>query len=398
MQVSEFQTREEQALMPTYARFPVALVRGNGATAVDSEGKSYVDFTSGIGVNALGFCDAQWAKAVAEQAATLAHTSNLYYTEPQLRLAELLCEKTGLSKVFFCNSGAEANECAIKLARKYSADKYGAQRSKIVTLVNSFHGRTITTLAATGQDSFHAHFQPLTEGFAYAKANDMDSVCACVDDTVCAVFLELIQGEGGVCPLEQEFVQELETFCRERDILLMLDEVQTGIARTGTLFCYEQFGISPDVVTSAKGLGGGLPIGACLCAQALGAVLGNGMHGSTFGGNPVACAGAVSVLERVAEPAFLQQVQEKGHYLREKLAAIPGIAEVRGRGMMLGAVLETALAKDVAVACVERGLLVLTAKTLLRFLPPLNISYEELDRGLAILSEALAGCLEKTKG
>ncbi len=398
MQVSEFQTREAQALMPTYARFPVALVRGNGATAVDSEGKSYVDFTSGIGVNALGFCDAQWAKVVAEQAATLAHTSNLYYTEPQLRLAELLCEKTGLSKVFFCNSGAEANECAIKLARKYSADKYGAQRSKIVTLVNSFHGRTITTLAATGQDSFHAHFQPLTEGFAYAKANDMDSVRACVDDTVCAVFLELIQGEGGVCPLEQEFVQELETFCRERDILLMLDEVQTGIARTGTLFCYEQFGISPDVVTSAKGLGGGLPIGACLCAQALGAVLGNGMHGSTFGGNPVACAGAVSVLERVAEPAFLQQVQEKGHYLREKLAAIPGIAEVRGRGMMLGAVLETALAKDVAVACVERGLLVLTAKTLLRFLPPLNISYEELDRGLAILSEALAGCLEKTKG
>ncbi|MCI9575488.1 MAG: aspartate aminotransferase family protein [Clostridiales bacterium] len=397
MNFSDIQKQEQQNIMPTYGRFPVAIVRGTGAAAVDSEGKTYLDFTSGIGVNALGYSDAKWAQAVAEQAATLQHTSNLYYTKPQIELAQMLHEKSGFGKVFFANSGAEANECAIKLARKYSTDQYGEQRTKIVTLVNSFHGRTITTLAATGQDTFHHYFNPFTEGFVYAEADNMDSVRDCVDDHTCAVFIELIQGEGGVRPLSPEFVRELAAFCKNRDILLMVDEVQTGIARTGKLFCYEHFGIQPDVITSAKGLGGGLPIGACLCTEALGQVLNSGMHGSTFGGNPVACAGALSVLERVSEQPFLKEVTEKGAYLQEKLSKIEGVSEVRGMGMMLGAVLENTQAKDVAAACVEHGLLILTAKTLLRLLPPLNISYEEIDRGMEILEQVIRSCSASNK-
>ncbi len=401
MSFLEIQKEDQQNIMPTYGRFPVAIVRGSGAEAVDCDGKTYLDFSSGIGVNALGYSDAKWAEAVAKQAATLQHTSNLYYTKPQIELAQMLHEKTGFSKVFFANSGAEANECAIKLARKYSTDQYGEQRTKIVTLVNSFHGRTITTLAATGQDTFHHYFNPFTEGFVYAEADNMDSVRACADDSVCAVFIELVQGEGGVRPLSPEFVKELAAFCKSRDLLLMVDEVQTGIARTGKLFCYEHFGIQPDVITSAKGLGGGLPIGACLCTEALGQVLNNGMHGSTFGGNPVACAGALSILERVSEPSFLQEVEEKGAYLREKLSQMPGVSEVRGMGLMLGVVLENAQAKDVADTCVEHGLLVLTAKTLVRLLPPLNISYEEIDRGMEILEQVLCSvstASEKKKG
>ena len=401
MSFLEIQKEDQQNIMPTYGRFPVAIVRGSGAEAVDCNGKTYLDFSSGIGVNALGYSDAKWAEAVAKQAATLQHTSNLYYTKPQIELAKMLHEKTGFSKVFFANSGAEANECAIKLARKYSTDQYGEQRTKIVTLVNSFHGRTITTLAATGQDTFHHYFNPFTEGFVYAEADNMDSVRACADDSVCAVFIELVQGEGGVRPLSPEFVKELAAFCKSRDLLLMVDEVQTGIARTGKLFCYEHFGIQPDVITSAKGLGGGLPIGACLCTEALGQVLNHGMHGSTFGGNPIACAGALSILERVSEPPFLQEVEEKGAYLREKLSQMPGVSEVRGMGLMLGVVLENAQAKDVADTCVEHGLLVLTAKTLVRLLPPLNISYEEIDRGMEILEQVLRSvstASEKKKG
>ena len=387
--MSEIQQWEHEHIMPTYGRFPVALVQGTGAQAVSDEGKTYLDFTSGIGVNALGYCPPQWAKAVAEQAATLQHTSNLYYTKPQSELARRLHELTGFGKVFFANSGAEANECAIKLARKYGSDRFGEHRTKIVTLENSFHGRTITTLAATGQDSFHHYFNPFTQGFSYAQADDLESVKAAVDGDTCAVFIELVQGEGGVRPLSETFVQELAAFCKEQEILLMIDEVQTGISRTGKLFCYEHYGIQPDVITSAKGLGGGLPIGACLCTQELGAVLNSGMHGSTFGGNPVACAGALAILEQVTQPAFLREVQEKGKYFAERLQALSGVVEVRGKGLMIGAVLEQAKAADVAAKCVERGLLVLTAKTLLRFLPPLNISHDEIDRGLEILCYVL---------
>lgn len=388
--MSDIKSLEHQHIMPTYGRFPVALVKGEGARAVSDDGKTYLDFTSGIGVNALGYCPPGWVQAVCEQANTIQHTSNLYYTKPQAELALRLHELTGFGKVFFANSGAEANECAIKLARKYGSDRFGQRHTKIVTLQNSFHGRTITTLAATGQDTFHHYFDPFTEGFYYAGAGDLDGVCKAAGEDTCAVFIELIQGEGGVCPLDLEFVRGLSGFCQERGILLMIDEVQTGIGRTGKLFCYEHFGIRPDVITSAKGLGGGLPIGACLCREELGNVLNSGMHGSTFGGNPVACAGALAVLGEVAKPEFLAQVQEKGEYLAEKLRQVPGISEVRGKGLMVGAVLNEGFkAGDVAQKCVQEGLLVLTAKTLLRFLPPLNLSYDDLDRGVAILTHVL---------
>lgn len=389
MHFEEVKQQEQAHLMPTYGRFQVALINGRGATAVDTEGKSYIDFGAGIGVNALGYCDPDWVKAVTEQAATLQHISNLYYSPVMTQLAETLCRTTGYSKVFFGNSGAEANECAIKLARKYGTQTHGEACNQIVTLNNSFHGRTVTTLAATGQDVFHEHFTPFTEGFSYADPN-MDSVRAHVDGTTCAVLVELIQGEGGVRPLDQGFVQELAAFCKERDVLLLVDEVQTGVGRTGKLYCYEHYGIRPDVITSAKGLGGGLPIGACLCTERLGNVMDAGMHGSTFGGNPVVCAGALAVLNKLAKPGFLEEVAAKGVYLREKLEAMNGVEEVRGTGMMLGAVLRTDNAKAVAAKCVENGLLVLTAKTLLRFLPPLTITYEELDKGLAILQETIS--------
>ncbi len=392
MSFSDIQKKEAASLMPTYGRFPVALVKGKGAVAEDCEGKQYIDFTSGIGVNCLGYCDDGWVAAVTRQAATLQHISNLYYSDVQTELAARLCDLTGYSKVFFCNSGAEANECAIKLARKYSCETYGPQRTRIVTLENSFHGRTVTTLAATGQEAFHHYFYPFTEGFSYAKANSMDSIRAHVDENTCAVLIELVQGEGGVCPLSPAFVRDLAAYCKERDILLLVDEVQTGVARTGTLYCYEQYGVVPDVITSAKGLGGGVPIGACLCTEALGGVLSAGQHGTTFGGNPIACAAALEVLSRVSTPEFLAEVTQKGEYLRQKLASLPGVAEVRGRGMMIGIVLQKDNAKEVASACVQNGLLVLTAKTLLRLLPPLNIRYEEIDRGL----EILGGCIANT--
>ncbi|WP_195985433.1 aspartate aminotransferase family protein [Clostridium sp. D33t1_170424_F3] len=381
--------QEQTYVMPTYGRFPAALVSGKGATAVDTEGKTYIDFTAGIGVNALGYCDPDWTKAVAEQAAALQHISNLYYSPVMTQLAERLCTASGFSKVFFGNSGAEANECAIKLARKYGTQAHGETCNQIVTLNNSFHGRTVTTLAATGQDAFHQHFTPFTEGFSYADAN-MESVRAKADANTCAVLIELVQGEGGVCPLEPAFVQELAAFCRERDVLLMVDEVQTGIGRTGKLFCFAHYNIQPDVVTSAKGLGGGLPIGACLCTERLGNVMDAGMHGSTFGGNPVVCAGALAVLDKVLQPGFLEDVAEKGAYLRGKLEAMDAIEEVRGMGLMLGAVLKKDNARAVAAACVPNGLLVLTAKTLLRFLPPLTITKEEIDQGLAILQRTIS--------
>lgn len=389
MNFQEIQAMDEQSFMPTYGRFPVALVAGENATAQDIEGRTYIDFTSGIGVNCLGYSDPGWAQAVSQQAATLQHVSNLYYTPVAEELASALCRASGYSKVFLGNSGAEANECAIKLARKYGTDTYGMGHDKIVTLVNSFHGRTVTTLAATGQEVFHTFFTPFTEGFSYAQPT-MESIREQVTEETCAVMIEFIQGEGGVLPLDPEFVKELGSFCKEKGILLIADEVQTGMGRTGSLYCWEQYGVKPDVLTSAKGLGGGLPIGACLCSEELSQVLGKSMHGSTFGANPVVCAGARYVLEKVSRPEFLEQVREKGEYLRKKLEEIPEIQQVRGMGLMLGAALKKGTAGEAAAACAKQGLLVLTAKSVLRFLPPLTIRKEEIDAGLAILKDVLS--------
>lgn len=389
MTLDEIQKQHDAALMPTYGRFPVALAGGHGATAVDVEGRAYIDFGSGIGVNALGYCDEGWVRAVQEQAAALQHISNLYYSPVQVQFAAELCAATGMGRVFLCNSGAEANECAIKLARKYSFDKYGEGRSTIVGLENSFHGRTLTTLSATGQDVFHQYFFPFTEGFSFVKAGDLDSLKEKLDGTVCAVLLECVQGEGGVIALDKAYVQAVQALCREKDVLLLVDEVQTGAGRTGTFLACEQLGLRPDVVTMAKGLGGGLPIGACLCTQALGGVMSAGMHGSTFGGNPVACAAGRYMLSRLTQPSFLEEVARKGAAIRERLAAMPHVREVRGMGMMIGVVLDAGTARAVAEDCLQSGLLILTAKTLLRLLPPLNITREELDKGLSILESVL---------
>ena len=389
MTLDEIQKQHDAALMPTYGRFPVALASGHGATAIDVEGRAYIDFGSGIGVNALGYCDEGWVRAVQEQAAALQHISNLYYSPVQVQFAVELCAATGMGRVFLCNSGAEANECAIKLARKYSFDKYGEGRSTIVGLENSFHGRTLTTLSATGQDVFHQYFFPFTEGFSFVKAGDLDSLKDKLDGTVCAVLLECVQGEGGVIALDKAYVQAVQALCRERDVLLLVDEVQTGAGRTGTFLACEQLGLQPDVVTMAKGLGGGLPIGACLCTQALGGVMSAGMHGSTFGGNPVACAAGRYMLSRLTQPAFLEEVARKGAAIRQRLAAMPHVREVRGMGMMIGVVLDAGTARAVAEDCLQSGLLILTAKTLLRLLPPLNITREELDKGLSILESVL---------
>ena len=389
MTLEQIKNDEKEYMVQAYGRFNTALVKGKNATAWDAEGKEYIDFTSGIGVNCLGYCDEGWTKAVSAQAATLQHISNLYYSPLQTEVAKKLCALSGMDKVFLCNSGAEANECAIKIARKYSFDKYGQGRQKIITLENSFHGRTVTTLAATGQDVFHNFFFPFTEGFDYAKANDIDDVKSKLTEDVCAVFIELIQGEGGVMPLDKDFVTQLQNLCKEKDILFMIDEVQTGISRTGSFYCYQGYGLEPDVVTSAKGLGGGLPMGACLCAKNTSGVIVPGTHGTTFGGNPVACAGAAEVLSRVAEPEFLKAVNEKGDYIRAALKNMPNVKEVRGQGLMIGIVTEKDNAKQVAAQCIEKGLLILTAKTLLRLLPPLSISYEEIDKGLSILKSVM---------
>ncbi len=388
MTFQETKEKLNEHVMPTYARFDVALVSGENATGKGQDGKEYIDFTSGIGVNCLGYADEKWAAAVAKQAAAIQHISNLYYSPVQAELAERLCRLSGMSKVFFCNSGAEANECALKLARAYGVTKLGEGRTEIVTLKNSFHGRTVTTLAATGQDEFHKMFTPLTEGFRYAQAS-MDGVEAAVTEKTCAVMLELIQGEGGVVPMDRDFVKKLRTYCSEHKILMIVDEVQTGVGRTGSFYCYQSYGVQPDVVSSAKALGGGLPMGACLCAEELGGVLGAGMHGSTFGGNPVACAGALAVLERVGDPSFLAEVRAKGTYLAERLKEMKGVASVRGLGLMLGAKPEKGTPGQIAAKCAEKGLLILTAKDVLRFLPPLTITKQETDKGLDILRKVL---------
>ena len=378
---------DNQYVAHAYGRFDVALTKGQGSTLYDENGKKYIDFGSGIGVTAFGINDPVWTKAVEEQLHRVQHTSNLYYIAPCAKLAQLLCEKSGMKKVFFGNSGAEANEGAIKFARKYSFDKYGAGRSTIITLVNSFHGRTITTLAATGQDSFHTVFDPFTPGFKYCPANDIEALQATATDDVCAVLFECVQGEGGVNNLSPTFVSAIAKLAKEKDILIAVDEVQTGNGRTGTYFAYQQYGISPDIVTTAKGLGGGLPIGAVLFGEKLQNTMTPGSHGSTFGGNPVVAAGACSIVERIDDD-FLSEVQRKSEKIRTALAKVKGVKSISGMGLMLG--IETDKpAGEVAKACLANGLLILTAKTKLRLLPALNISDAELNEGLEILKGVL---------
>lgn len=377
-------------VMQTYDRLPLVMESGSGRTCTDEDGKRYLDFGSGIGTNSLGYCDAAWADAVCAQVRRMQHTSNYYYTKVQADFAERLCQITGYKRVFFGNSGAEANECTIKLARKYSFDKYGAGRNVIITLRNSFHGRTMATLSATGQDCFHNYFFPFPEGFVYAEANDIDDLLKKMHNNVCAVMLEYIQGEGGVVPLDSKYVDQLYDFCAKRDILVIADEVQTGVGRTGTFLAGEQYAKKADITTLAKGLGGGLPIGACLANGKCADVLTKGMHGSTFGGNPVVCAGGLAVLEQVAKPDFLAQVLAKGAHIRAALRDCQEVTEITGLGLMLGLTLKTKQAADVKQAAFQRGLLVLTAKDKVRLLPPLNITIGELDSGLAILKECLS--------
>lgn len=379
-----------QHVMPTYGRYDVVLDNGNGRNCVDENGKQYIDFGSGIGTNSLGYCDKDWQDAVCNQVRSLQHTSNYYYTKVQADFASKLCEITGYSKMFFGNSGAEANECAIKLARKYSFDKYGKGRSTIITLRNSFHGRTLCTLSATGQDVFHNYFFPFVEGFVNAEANDIEDLKSKLDDTVCAVMLEFIQGEGGVNLLSKDYVKQVFEICHEKDIMIIADEVQTGVGRTGRFLASQNFGVIPDVTTLAKGIAGGLPMGVCLATEKYADVLSKGMHGSTFGGNPVCCAGGLVVLNKVSDETFLFEVSKKGAYVREKLCLLDEVQGITGLGLMLGISLKTKKAGDVVKEALDRGLLLLTAKDKIRLLPPLNITYEELDKGLSILCDILS--------
>ncbi len=384
----EHMTRQidQQYVANTYGRFDVALASAQGAAYMDEAGKRYIDFGTGIGVTLFGACDPEWVGAVTRQLSTLGHTSNLYYTTPQAELAKLLCEKTGMKKVFYGNSGAEANECALKVARKYGE---ATGRSTIVTLWNSFHGRTIATLAATGQDRFHTHFGPFPEGFRHIHANDeAELIAALSQGDVCAILMEMVQGEGGVIPLEKQYVQLAEKLCRENDILLMIDEVQTGNGRTGSLYAYQQFGVIPDVVTTAKGLGGGLPIGACLMGEKCEYTLGKGDHGSTYGGNPICAAAALNVITRL-DDNLLCGVRERAEFIRNDLLDAPGIANVTGMGLMIGILPDRKSAAQIAAECLSDGLLVLTAHEKVRLLPPLNISFDDLQRGLAILKDHL---------
>lgn len=390
MENEKIKQLDNENIMHTYARYDVCLTHGKGVYAYDDRDKKYIDVSSGIGVNSLGYCNDGWVKAVTEQASKIQHISNYYYSPVAGELAEKLTKATGLSKVFFGNSGAEANECAIKVARKYSFDKYGNDRNRIVTLENSFHGRTIATLSATGQDVFHNYFFPFVEGFDYAKANDIESLLSKITDKTCAVMLETVQGEGGVNILDAEYLKEVRKICDERDILLIVDEVQTGVCRTGKLYGYMHSGITPDIVTSAKGLGGGLPIGICMVGEKLSEVMGPSSHGTTFGSNPVVCAGANYIIDTVNNPEFIDQVNKKGEYIKAELLKIKGVKAVRQQGLMIGIEVE-GNAGDIAKKCTEKGLLIITAKTLLRMLPPLNITYDEIDEALSVLKKVMEG-------
>ena len=373
----------------TYARFPLTIVQGKGAVAYDENGKKYIDLGAGIAVNSFGYADEVWQEAVIAQIKTLQHTSNLYYTEPCVKLAKMLCERTGMSRVFFSNSGAEANECAIKAARRYSFLKYGEGRHTIITLKNSFHGRTITTLAATGQDSFHTEFGPFTEGFVYATVGDIAELHKLVSENSCAaIMIETIQGEGGVNELPAEYIAEIVKIGQEKDILIIVDEVQTGNGRTGALYSFMHYGFVPDIVSTAKGLAGGLPLGATMLGEKVKDTLTPGTHGSTFGGNPVCCAGALSVLSRL-DDTFLADVVKKSDYIRKELTGAKGVIGITGRGLMLGISCVRPV-KEVIADCMENGVLVLSAKTKVRLLPPLSISFDELTEAVAVLKEALA--------
>ena len=393
--MSELQALDKAYVANTYARFPVEIVSGKGSKVYDTDGKEYIDMGSGIGVTAFGIADEEWKQAVIAQLDKVQHTSNLYYTEPCAKLAEQLCTRTGLKKVFFGNSGAEANECAIKVARKYAALKKGAEYSTIVTLQNSFHGRTLTTLAATGQDVFHKLFQPLTPGFVHTPANDLDAMEKVVaENKVAGILIECVQGEGGVIALDEAFVKGVAAICAREDIVFMVDEVQTGNGRTGALYAYMHFGVSPDVVSTAKGLGGGLPIGACLMGEKVESVLGAGDHGSTYGGNPIAAAGACSVIARLDDD-FLAEVREKSAYVFEKMANAKGVKSVSGKGLMIGIETEKPAA-EVVKACMARGVLCLTAKTKVRLLPALNIPMADLEKAVEIIL-AVCGELKEQK-
>ncbi len=388
MTFSEIKELDQAYVAHTYNRANFALKCGKGATGEDFDGKSYIDFSSGIGVNSLGFADPEWVKAVSDQAACFAHYSNLYYTAPGALTAKLLCEKSGMKKVFFGNSGAEANEGMIKAARKYAQVKYGKERYEIITLINSFHGRTITTVAATGQAAMHVNFDPFTPGFIYAEANNFDDVASKISDKTAGIMMEMVQGEGGVIPLDAEFVKKVAALCAEKDILLLIDEVQTGIGRTGYFYSYQAFGIQPDIVSSAKGLAGGLPIGAVLFGEKTAETFAPGDHGSTFGMNPIACAGANVVLNRLTD-AFLNDVTRKGKKLTDAIEKNANVASVTGMGLMIGIMPKKGASKEIVAKCLEKGLIALTAHEKVRLLPPLAITDAELEKGLAILLEVL---------
>ncbi len=377
-------------VMQSYGRYPLVMEKGSGRHCKDENGREYIDFGSGIGTNSLGYCDEKWADAICAQVRTLQHSSNYYYTAVQADFADRLCNISGYKSVFFCNSGAEANECAIKVARKYSFDKYGKGRHTIITLVNSFHGRTIATLSATGQDVFHNYFFPFVEGFVNVTANDIDDLEAKLEDkSVCAVMLEYVQGEGGVNKLDQAFVDAVYDLCAPRDILVIADEVQTGVGRTGKFLAGDHFGKKADITTLAKGIAGGVPMGACLVNEKCSGVLTAGTHGSTFGGNPIACAGGLAVLDRIESKGFLEEVGKKAELIRSELEKCSEVTGISGIGLMIGITLKSKDAHDVAAKALEKGLLILTAKEKVRLLPPLTISYDELKDGLKILIEIL---------
>ncbi len=385
----DIKKEDKENILNTYKRFDLVIKEGKGATFTDYDGKTYIDFSSGIGTNSFGACDPLWVKAVTEQANKVQHTSNLYYTEPQVKLAKLLCEKTNMKKVFFGNSGAEANECAIKAARKYSFDKYGENRFEIITLINSFHGRTIATLSATGQDVFHQYFFPFVGDFAYVTANDIDELKANIDNTTCAIMIETVQGEGGVNALNPEYIKFIDKVCKEKDLVFIVDEVQTGNGRTGYLYSYMEYGVHPDVVTTAKGIAGGLPFGAILFSEKTEKTLGYGQHATTFGGNPICAAAAYSVISRI-DDKLLNHVREMRKFIEEKLIGKPGIKSISGKGLMVGIEIdENIKAADVVAKGIENGVIMLTAKSKIRLLPPLNISKEDLNKGLDLLLKSM---------
>lgn len=380
---------DKEYVANTYNRFDLALIQGKGSRVLDDNGKEYIDFGSGIGVNSLGYCNEEWTKAVSQQAAKLQHTSNLYYNEPSAILAKRFCDASGMKKVFFANSGAEANEGCIKTARKYSYDKYGEGRNVIVSLVNSFHGRTMEALAITGQEVFHRYFFPFDSAVKYTPANDIESLKNALTDDVCAVIMELVQGEGGVIKLDESFVEQTVKLASERDILVIVDEVQTGVGRTGKFAAYQHYGFTPDIASFAKGLGGGLPIGAVAMGEKVANTLAQGTHATTFGGNPVVCAGANVVLCELIEGGIIDSVKAKADYIKESLNGCKEVVDISGLGLMMGITLKSKSAREVACECINKGLIVLTAKDKIRLLPPLNITQKELEEGIAILKEVL---------